>query len=90
MSYLLRIISLFFLLVAFISEWYIVAAIIFFWYLFRYTGYELVVLALILDAYYGFTNHPPVITLVVFTAWTIALMLRPRLLLYTHDNEIVS
>ncbi len=90
MPYLLRVISLFFLLLAVISEWYVVAAIIFLWYLFRYTGYELVLLALILDSYYGFSNHLPIISLFSFIAWSFGLMLRPRLLLYTHNIEIVS
>lgn len=87
MAISLRIIALLLLSVASISGWYFVTAIIFLWYLFRYAGYELVVLAFILDAYYGSTLHLPMITLSVFIAWTIVIIIRPRLLLYTQDNE---
>lgn len=90
MGILLRTISLVLLLISYVSGWYIVAGVIFVWYLFRYSGYELVIIAFILDAFYGYLTHLPIITLSVFMAWTMILMLRPKLLLYTHDNENVT
>ncbi len=66
------------------------AILIFGWYLFRYTGYELVLVAVLLDGYYGAFSHIPVLTISTFLAWSAVLVLRTRLLLYTQDNEIIS
>lgn len=75
---------------AFVSHFYVVAGILFMFSLLRYTGFELVVLAFILDGYYGAFDSLPLISFAVFAAWSIGIILRQRLLLYTRDYETLS
>lgn len=90
MTYLTRGLLLVFLLFSVLEGWLVVAGIIFVGYLFFYTGYELVVVALLLDGYYGAFSGIPYLTLSAFGAWSGVLLLRQQLLLYTQKDEIVS
>lgn len=75
---------------AFVSHLYVVAGILFGFSLVRYTGFELVVLAFVLDGYYGAFDSLPLISCAAFVAWSIGVVLRQRLLLYTHEYETLS
>ena len=66
------------------------AAAIFLYYLFRYTGPELVVLALLVDGYVGAFYSVPWISLGVASAWFLTTIIKQRLLLYTDTHEVVS
>jgi len=90
MTYLIRGLLLSLLLFSALEGWLAVAGIIFIGYLFFYTGYELVVVAFLLDGYYGaFISGVPYLTLGAFSAWSGVLLLRQRLLLYTQKDEII-
>ncbi len=90
MRYLARFLLLVLCLFLFVNGWYIPAGFVFAGYLFFYTGYELVVAAMLLDGYYGAFSDIPLLTIGVFVAWSGMLLLRERLLLYTQGDEILS
>jgi hypothetical protein len=90
MSYFFRSIWLFLLAFFFLNQWYILAGLAFFGYLFRYAGYEIVALALLIDGYYGAFLEIPLLSLTVFCIWFATILLRERLLLYTQQNETLS
>jgi len=60
----------------FVSQWYIPALILFGISLFRYSGFELVVLAVLLDGYYNAFASWPLLTIVSFLAWSMLIILR--------------
>lgn len=89
MNFGLRFILLTLFLLSFISGWFWLALGFFCWYLFRYTGFELVLICLLLDGYYGALSVSPVLSLGSFMLWSAMLFLRTRLMLYNQGNEIV-
>jgi hypothetical protein len=90
MPLFLRITVLFLLILSFILQWYVIAGLLFAWHLVRYTRYELVLAAALLDGYYGSFYTFPRLTIFTFLAWTIMLLLRTRLVLYTREHEMAS
>lgn len=74
----------------FISQWYLLAVLLFGISLFRYSGFELVVLAMLLDGYYNAFASWPLLTIATFLAWSLLIVLRQRLLLYTQSDETFS
>lgn len=76
--------------VSFIGQFYVVAALCFLGSLLYFTGFELVVLAIILDGYFNAFATFPLLTVGVFVAWSVGMLLRERLLLYTRTHETLS
>ncbi len=62
---------------------YFVASAIFVFYLVRYESRELVLLAILIDAYYGAFYHIPWLSLGMLFIWIISLFIKRRLLMYT-------
>lgn len=60
------------------------------WYIFRFSGYELIVLAVLVDGYFGAFYNVPVITIVTTVLVFTIDFLKPTLLLYTGKDEVVS
>ncbi len=87
---MLRIILFSLLGLSIFNQFYLVAMFLFLWYLLVYTGYELVILAILLDGYYGAFYAVPVLTLVTFLVWIATLTTKRMLLLYTDKNEFIS
>lgn len=57
------------------------------WYLARYhNSFELVVVAMLYDGYYGAFNAVPWATVTVFVLWSGSLYLKERLLVYTKTS----
>ncbi len=77
------------LLLALIGHATWLSVLLFAWYICVYTGYELVVLALLIDGYYGAFFHVPWLTIVVFGLFIMVTLTKERLLLYTHKDEIL-
>ena len=75
---------------SFISQWYLLTLLLFSISLFKYSGFELVVLAMLLDGYYNAFASWPLLTIVSFLAWSLLIILRQRLLLYTQMDETFS
>lgn len=75
---------------AFVSQFYVVALLLFVVSLVKYTGFELVVLAFIIDGYYGAFDSVPLASIIVFLVWSAGVLLRERLMLYTRDYETLS
>jgi hypothetical protein len=87
---MLRVISFLILLFCLINQFYLVAVGLFIWYLFKYSGYELVILGMLLDGYYGAFYAIPFLTLGTFLTWILVGAAKQRLLLYTEKNEVIS
>lgn len=86
---MLRIVILFLLLVSILTQSYYLAGALYIGYLAWFTGYEIVVLAILIDGYYGSFYGFPTFTVVTFVAWTLVTYLK-KLLLYTGGNEVIS
>jgi hypothetical protein len=86
---MLRIIVFFLLLVSILTQSYYLAGVLYLGYLFWYSGYEIVVLAILIDGYYGAFFGFPTFTVVTFLAWMLVTYLK-KLLLYTGGNEVIS
>ncbi len=86
---MLRIIFLFLLLISILTQSYYLAGALYFGYLTWYSGYEIVVLAILIDGYYGSFYTFPTFTIVTFGGWLFFTYLK-RLLLYTGGNEVIS
>lgn len=84
-----RIITLLLLLIAILTQSYYLAGALYIGYLAWYSGYEIVVLAILIDGYYGSFYSFPVFTLVTFLVWTLVTYLK-KLLLYTGGDEVIS
>lgn len=66
------------------------AGIISIWYMFCFTGFELIILAILIDGYFGaFYNIPIISILAIIMVFSIDL-LKPTLLMYTSKDEMVS
>ncbi len=74
----------------YVGQFYLLAALLCLYTLYRYTGFEVVIAAALLDAYYGAFTGFPVLTIGAFVGWSVALVLRERLMLYTHEYETLS
>lgn len=73
-----------------LTSFFWLAGIISVWYMFRFTGFELIVLAILIDGYFGaFYNIPIISILTIIMVFSIDL-LKPTLLMYTSKNEMVS
>lgn len=59
-------------------------------YLLYFTGYELVLMVFLVDVYHGALLDWPWFTILVLILTIFVELLKPRLLLYTGKNEIVS
>ncbi len=84
--------ALLFLAIAmsFISQFYVVALLCFLASLFYFTGFELVILAVLLDGYFNAFATIPLLSLGVFSIWSAVFLLREQLLLYTRAHETLS
>ncbi len=69
-----------------LSGWALVGIVLSLIYLaWFHNGYEIVLLAILVDAYYGAFSFVPWATIATFFVWSISLYLKERLLLYTEN-----
>jgi hypothetical protein len=73
-----------------VAQVYIVALPLGFWYILRFKGYELIVIAILIDGYYQAFYTTPVLTLSTLFVVLLVDIIKPQLLVYTGDDEIVS
>ena len=73
-----------------IAQLFIVAIPLCLFYIYRYTGYELVVLAIIIDGYYAAFYRFPGLSLLVALLVISADFIKPHLLMYTKDDAFLS
>lgn len=69
---------------------FLLAGIISVWYMFRFTGFELIILAILIDGYFGAFYSVPVISILAIIMVFSIDLLKPTLLMYTSKNEMVS
>lgn len=86
---MLRIVILLLILIFIFTQSYYLAGVLYLGYLARYSGYEIVVLAILIDGYYGAFYGFPTFTVVTFVAFLLVTYLK-KLLLYTGGNEVIS
>lgn len=58
--------------------------------MFRFTGYELIVMAVLVDGYFGAFYTLPIIGISTITLVFLVDLLKPSLLVYTKTDEMVS
>lgn len=73
-----------------ITPLYLVTIPLAIWYMFRFTGYELIVLAVLVDGYFGAFHTLPIISLLTIVSVFLVDLLKPSLLMYTKTDEMVS
>ncbi len=73
-----------------ITPLYLAAIPLVIWYMFRFTGYELIILAVLVDGYFGAFNSLPIISLLTIVSVFLVDLLKPSLLMYTKNDEMVS
>ncbi len=73
-----------------IAQLFMVAIPLTLFYVYRYTGYELVVLAIVIDGYYAAFYRFPGLSLLVALLVISADFIKPHLLMYTKDDAFVS
>jgi hypothetical protein len=66
------------------------AACVFLFLLFRYVGFEVVIIGVLLDGYYAAFSYVPFYTIGAFIAWSLAIFLRRWLIVYNTDYASLS
>jgi len=76
---------LFFLItILILSSWYILAILLTFFYLFRFEqGYEIVVLAILVDGFFGMFFKVPLLSLGSLALISLFTIIKPRLAIYS-------
>ena len=87
---MLRLLSLIIITTLIITPLYILARPLGVWYMFRFTGYELIVVAVLVDGYFGAFYTLPIISISTITLVFLVDLLKPSLLMYTKTDEMVS
>jgi len=87
---MLRLLSLIIITTLIITPLYILAIPLGVWYMFRFTGYELIVVAVLVDGYFGAFYTLPIISISTITLVFLVDLLKPSLLMYTKTDEMVS
>ena len=72
-----------------LMQYFVVAGIVAVFYMFKFVGYELIVLAILIDGYYGAFYSVPYLSIMTALAVFIVSIIKPYLL-YTERNEMVS
>jgi len=73
-----------------LAQFFLFALAITLWYVFRYSGYELIFLAILIDGYYGAFFSIPVLSISTLVLVVSINVIKPSLLMYTEKNEMVS
>jgi hypothetical protein len=60
------------------------------WYLTKHRGYELIAVAILVDGYYQAFYSVPILSIATIMAVILIDLIKPQLLMYTDDNEMVS
>ncbi len=87
---MLRLLLLLSITTLIITPLYILAIPLGLWYMFRFTGYELIILAVLVDGYFGAFNTLPIISILTIALVFLVDLLKPSLLMYTKTDEMVS
>ena len=86
---MLRITIFLLLILSILTQSYYIAALLFISYMLWFTGYEIVILAMLIDGYYGAFYNFPTLTVMTFLLFTLVTYLK-KLLLYTGGDEVIS
>ncbi len=87
---MLRIFTFISITILMLTPLFWLAGVISVWYMFRFTGFELIILAILIDGYFGAFFSVPVISILTIITVFFIDILKPTLLMYTSKNEVVS
>lgn len=87
---MLRFLFLILITLLIITPLYGLAILIALWYMFRFTGYELILLAVLVDGYFGAFDAVPILSIATICVVFLVDLLKPSLLMYTKNDEMVS
>ena len=87
---MLRILWLLLIAWGMLAQFFLFALVITLWYMFRYSGYELIFLAVLIDGYYGAFFSMPILSVSTLALVFLVNIIKPSLLMYTEKNEMVS
>jgi len=73
-----------------LTPWYFLAILLSLWYMFRFFGFELIFLAILIDGYFGAFYEVPVVSIVTIILVFLIDSFKSLLLMYTDNNEAVS
>jgi hypothetical protein len=73
-----------------VAQLYILAIPLVIWYLSQYRSYELIVIAILVDGYYQAFYSVPILSIVAVISVILVDIIKPQLLMYTGNNEVVS
>jgi hypothetical protein len=90
MSLFFRITAVVVLIWSLIAQLYILAGLIALWYLLKFKAYELIIVAILIDGYYQAFYTMPYLSFGTLILVVIFNIIKPQLLMYTGDNEMVS
>ncbi len=84
------------LIIILVIAWSLVAQIFFLavplclYYLAKNDGYELILIAILVDGYYQAFYHTPFLSILAVFLVGLVNLIKPQLLMYTGDNEAIS
>lgn len=90
MKNFIRIFVVIFITWCLIAQLYFLAGLLTFWYLVNYRGHELVIVAVLVDGYYQSFYSFPILSISTISLVFLIDIIKPRLLMYTGNNEVVS
>ncbi len=85
-----RILALLIITWSLIAQLNILAGLIALCYLIKFRGYELIAIAILVDGYYQAFYTMPLLSICTVVLVGLVNLIKPRLLMYTGDNETVS
>ena len=87
---MLRFLIILVIIFSMLNQIFWLAGLLGLYYLARYSTFELVLVAALLDGYYGAFHAVPILTLLTSISWFLAEIIKEGLLMYTEKNETFS
>lgn len=89
-KHMLRLISIIAIIFFIFNQWFWLAGFCTFVYLSRFSSFEIVIVGMLLDGYFGAFEVVPMFTIFCFLTWVLAEIIKGKLLMYTEPNETFS
>lgn len=84
MDTIIRFLSLIVIIWSLVAQLYILAVPLSIWYIIQYGGYELIVVAVLVDGYYQAFYSFPKLTIIILISVLLMNFVKPKLLMYTE------
>lgn len=90
MSNILKIILFLLIVWCLLAQIFFIAIPLGILYLLKNDGYELILIAILVDGYYQAFYSVPILSIVTLISVILVNIIKPYLLMYTGDNEVIS